>query len=514
MIHLPLLKNAWRISLNLKYRRLIEKVVLRCFFSFLFCLPFIYINAQGYPKLILSGDYPDPSIMRDGEDYYMTHSPFYYMPGLLIWHSKDLVNWEPICRALPEFKGSAWAPDLLKYKDTYYIYYPSAGTNWVIWAKDIKGPWSKPIDLKISGIDPGHIADDQGNRYLYVDNGVVIQLTVDGLATVGEKRKVYDGWKYPDTWETECMCLESPKLIYHNGYYYLTSAQGGTAGPATSHMVVSARSKSITGPWENSPYNPIVHTYSAADHWWSKGHGTLVDDVNGNWWIFYHAYTKDYHTLGRSTLMEPIEWTADGWYHTKSEATSIISSEPIEYRERLSDNFDGPELGLQWTFWKEYTPHALHFKHGTLWLDACGETPANGRKLLVTAVDKNYEAQVEIKLGKSNLAGLILFYDERAYAGLVSDGKIFTIYQNAEKKLEFSNNLGNHFFVRLHNQGNYVSIRVSKDGKKWVSLTESIDVSMLHHNNYGGFCSLRIGLLSAGEGSAGFDNFRYCATVP
>lgn len=196
------------------------------FFSFLFCLPFIYINAQGYPQLILSGDYPDPSIMRDGEDYYMTHSPFYYMPGLLIWHSKDLVNWEPICRALPEFKGSAWAPDLLKYKDTYYIYYPSAGTNWVIWAKDIKGPWSKPIDLKISGIDPGHIADEQGNRYLYVDNGVVIRLTVDGLATVGEKRKVYDGWKYPDTWETECMCLESPKLIYHNGYYYLTSAQG------------------------------------------------------------------------------------------------------------------------------------------------------------------------------------------------------------------------------------------------------------------------------------------------
>lgn len=95
-----------------------------------------------------------------------------------------------------------------------------------------------------------------------------------------------------------------PKLTYRNGYYYLTSAQGGTAGLATSHMVVSARSKHITGPWENSPYNPVVHTYSAADDWWSKGHGTLVDDVDGNWWIFYHAYAKEYHTLGRSTLME------------------------------------------------------------------------------------------------------------------------------------------------------------------------------------------------------------------
>ena len=103
------------------------------------------------------------------------------------------------------------------------------------------------------------------------------------------------------------MCLESPKLNEHNGYYYLTSAQGGTAGPATSHMVVSARSKSVTGPWENSPYNPIVHTYSVTDSWWSKGHGTLIDDVNGNWWIVYHAYANDYHTLGRSTLIEPVE---------------------------------------------------------------------------------------------------------------------------------------------------------------------------------------------------------------
>ena len=89
-----------------------------------------------------------------------------------------------------------------------------------------------------------------------MDKGEVIRLTEDGLATVGEKKKVYDGWKYPDHWDTECMCLESPKLNEHNGYYYLTSAQGGTAGPATSHMVVSARSKSVTGPWENSPYNP------------------------------------------------------------------------------------------------------------------------------------------------------------------------------------------------------------------------------------------------------------------
>lgn len=470
--------------------------------------------AQKFPKVILSGDYPDPSIMRDGKDYYMTHSPFYYMPGFLIWHSQDLMNWEPVCRVMPEYDGSAMAPDLLKYGDTFYIYYPAAGTNWVIWAKDIKGPWSKPVDLKVSGIDPGHIVDKQGNRYLYVDKGEVIRLTEDGLSTIGKKQKVYEGWLYPDKWDTECMCLESPKLNYHNGYYYLTSAQGGTAGPATSHMVVSARSKSIMGPWENSPYNPVVHTYSATDNWWSKGHGTLIDDVNGNWWIVYHAYAKGYHTLGRQTLIEPIEWTADGWYRTKSTATSIKPDKQIKHGIELSDDFNEANLGLQWTFWKEYVPKALTFDNGTLWMQAKGRTPADGRLLLTTAEDKNYETQVEINIGNGNTGGLVLFYNENAYAGVVSDGKKFIVYQNASKQLELPNELGKRFIAKIHNQGNNLRIMVSKDSKEWITLAENVDVSQMHHNNYHGFYALRIGLLSAGKGRAGFKQFRYKNAVP
>lgn len=111
--------------------------MMRLLLSLLLLLSFLQMNAQTYPKVILPGDYPDPSIMRDGKDYYMTHSPFYYAPGFLIWHSQDLMNWEPLCRVMPQYEGSAMAPDLLKYKDTYYIYYPAAGTNWVMWAKNI-----------------------------------------------------------------------------------------------------------------------------------------------------------------------------------------------------------------------------------------------------------------------------------------------------------------------------------------------------------------------------------------
>ena len=275
---------------------------------FLFIVCFILfgvgIKAQRFPQAVLPGDYPDPSILRDGKNYYMTHSPFYYAPGFLI------------CRALPEYEGSAMAPDLLKYQGRYYIYYPtSTGENFVIYADNIRGPWSKPVKLDVKGIDPGHVVGEDGKRYLFTNNGWITPLSDDGLKVTGKSRKVYDGWEYPANWVTEGkdMYLESPKLLYKDGYYYMMSAEGGTAGPATSHMCVVARSKSVFGPWENSPYNPIVHTYSASENWWSKGHGTLIDDVNGNWWVVYHAYANGYHTLGRSTLIEPIEWTSDGW---------------------------------------------------------------------------------------------------------------------------------------------------------------------------------------------------------
>lgn len=485
-----------------------------CILLILFACVSWQLRAQDYPKVIIPGDYADPSIMRDGKDYYMTHSPFYYAPGFLIWHSQDLVNWEPVCRALANWKGSAMAPDLLKYQGKYYIYYPSAGTNWVIWAEDIRGPWSEPIDLKVRGIDPGHIVSEDGKRYLYLSDGYVVALSDDGLATVGDVKKVYDGWEYPKGWDTECMCLESPKLTYRNGYYYMTSAEGGTAGPATSHMAVAARSKSPLGPWENSPYNPVVHTYSASDNWWSKGHGTLIDDVNGNWWIVYHAYAKGYHTLGRQTLLEPIEWTADGWYRTKSTATLPQPEITATNGLNLSDDFDKQELGIQWTFWKEYAPQAVSFKQQTLWMEAKGSTPADGRLLLTTTEDKNYETQVEVITGKGNTAGLLLFYNEKAYAGVVSDGKKFIIYSNAEEKIELPNKIGKRFIARIRNQGNNVRIMVSKDGTSWTTLIENMDVSMMHHNNYKGFFALRIGLYSAGKGSAGFSHFRYKNAIP
>lgn len=474
------------------------------------------VCTETFPKVILKGDYPDPTILRDGTDYYMTHSPFYYMPGFLIWHSQDLVHWKPIGRAAVQWKGSAMAPDLVKHNERYYIYFPANGTNWVIWADRISGPWSEPIDLKIGGIDPGHITDNDGKRYLYTNEGKVVQLADDGLSTVGEPKKVYDGWTYPTTWKTEGMYLESPKLRKIGEYFYLVSAQGGTAGPATSHMAVVARSKSALGPWENSPYNPLVHTYSATENWWSKGHGSLIDDVNGNWWLVYHAYANGYHTLGRQTLLEPVTLTSDGWItNTQHAVLPAPTAKNACCGITLSDNFAASTLGWQWTFWKEYAPQVVKVGNHALTVKAKGNAPTDGRLLLTTAADKCYEVSTDISTEKNASAGLLLFYSEKAFAGIVANGKTFTLYRNANEKSTINNRFGRKFSLKIRNQGNHVTLFARKDSlSAWSTLASNIDVSTMNHNVYGGFYALRPALLSTGNGSVTFRNFVYKNAIP
>lgn len=468
-----------------------------------------------YQNPILGGDYPDPSIVRVGKDYYMTHSSFEYYPGLLVWHSTDLVNWERIAYALNQNVGSVWAPDLIKHKDTYYIYFPANKTNWVVTAKSPKGPWSAPVDLKLTGfIDPGHVVDKDGKRYLYLSKGYIIQLADNGLSTIGEPVYGYQGWQYPKEWSTECFCLESPKSTIRNGYFYQTVAQGGTAGPATSHMVVSGRSKSPFGPWENSPYNPIIHTESRSDRWWSQGHGTLVDDVKGNWWIMYHAYEKHFQTLGRQTLMLPVEWTKDNWFRIPEGVSNnepirnaSVSAEPI--KEGLSDDFSKAELGLQWQFFKSLPFGRVALKQGKLELKAEGSSFENSSPLLVNSSDRKYEVQVEYTLEEGATAGLTLFYNEQGNMRISVDTNQFAVYNQKNRKITEKNTIGKHGFLRILNDENEISFYYGNNGKDWTRLERTIDATGFNHNIFGGFMSLRAGLFAFGEGKVQFDNFVY-----
>jgi beta-xylosidase len=468
-----------------------------------------------YQNPVLAGDYPDPSILRDGKDYFMTHSSFEYYPGLLIWHSTDLINWERVTYALNQNVGSVWAPDLIKYKDTYYIYFPAGKTNWVVTAKSPAGPWSVPIDLKLTGfIDPGHVVDKEGNRYLYLSKGYIVKLTEDGLSTVGEPQIGYQGWQYPKEWSTECFCLESPKSTVKNGYYYQTVAEGGTAGPATSHMVVSGRSKSPFGPWENSPYNPIIHTESRADRWWSQGHGTLVDDVNGNWWIMYHSYEKNFQTLGRQTLMLPIEWTIDNWFRVPKgiSASALIrkpAGTPMNPGNHLSDDFSGRNLGLQWQSFKSLPYDRINLKDGKIELKATGNSFETSPPLLVNSAERKYEVQVEYTLSEGATAGLTLFYNEQGNMRISVDAQQFAVYNQKNKKITEKNELGNHGYLRILNDENEISFYYSQNGKDWTRVERSIDATGFNHNIFGGFMSLRAGVFAFGEGKVVFDNFVY-----
>jgi xylan 1,4-beta-xylosidase len=473
-------------------------------------------KTERYRNPILAGNYADPSILRDGEMFYMVHSSFLFYPGLLIWQSRNLVDWKPVTHALQKNLGAVWAPDLVKYKNKFYIYFPANNTNYVVTADSIGGPWSEPIDLKIGNIDPGHIADEKGNRYLYFNDGYYAPLSADGLSITGKAQKVYEGWDIPRNWRIECFCLEGPKLFKRGEYYYLTVAEGGTAGPATSHMVVSARSKSPLGPWENSPYNPIIRTKDQKETWWSKGHGTLVDDIQGKWWIVFHGYENSYYNLGRQTLLEPIEWTKDGWFRSPEKIFTdqeirMPAGKKIAPTTSLSDNFENKKLGWQWQFFQEYDSSRISFEKGALVLKSKGNSVGNSLPMTLLTVDHSYEATVELEVENGATAALVLFYNDRAYSGIGVDS---SNYYGILRGWQFSSdrNTGtNHTYLKLKNMDHTVDMFYSSDGISWTKFQSSLEVSSLNHNVMGDFLSLRIGLVAMGNGRVKFHDFTYKA---
>jgi xylan 1,4-beta-xylosidase len=469
-----------------------------------------------YVNPIFAGDYPDPSILRDGADYYIVHSSFEYYPGLLIWHSRDLINWTPVANALHTYVGSVWAPDLVKYKNKYTIYFPANNTNYVVTADSIQGPWSDPVDLKIGNIDPGHVTDSRGKRFLYFSSGGYVPLSDDGLSVAGKFEHVYDGWPIPRDWSIECFCMEGPKIAIHGEYYYLTVAEGGTAGPATSHAVISARSKSPLGPWENSPFNPILRTEDYSERWWSKGHGTIFEDVAGNWWIVFHGYENGHYNMGRQTLLQPIEWTNDGWYRIPA---GIKTDEPVRRPAgdsstavfSLSDKFEGNQLRPQWKFFGGYDAGRFRIANNTLTIKSEGRSVGECSPLLCIPSDHSYTAQVEIFIEGDATGGLVLFYNTDAYSGILADREnIFANLRGWQFPAE-TNVINSRVFLRLRNRDNTVDMFYSIDGERWTKIENSAEVSSLHHNVLGGFLSLRLGLCAIGGGIVRFKNFTYTA---
>jgi xylan 1,4-beta-xylosidase len=330
---------------------------------------------------ILPGFYPDPSICRVGEDYYLVNSTFEYFPGLPIFHSRDLVHWQQIGHVLDRPSqlnldgirpsGGLYAPTIRYHQGTFYVINTlidglNEKGNFIVTAADPAGPWSEPSWLvDAPGIDPSLLFDDDG-RVWYTGNRIppageqftghreiwLQELDLEGMQLIGPKYSLWDGAVKGG------VHAEGPHLYKINGMYYLVVAEGGTGH---NHAVTIARSESITGPYEVNPRNPILtHRHLGLDYpIVGTGHADLVETQNGEWWLVALAmrpYGGYFYNLGRETFLTPVRWEED-WPIVSPGAGRIEFEHPVpnlpEHRwptQPACDNFEAERLDWRWNF--------------------------------------------------------------------------------------------------------------------------------------------------------------------
>ena len=333
--------------------------------------------AKTFQNPILSGFHPDPSLCRVGDDFYLTNSTFEFFPGLPIYHSRDLVHWELIGSALnrpsqlplkgASDSGGLYAPTLRYSKGTFYLVCDnvSGGGNFIVTAKDPKGPWSEPIWLGDYGIDGSLFFDDDGKIYYHragADNGNGIAQGELDPATLKLKGSLKKIWEYPGEWN------EGPHLYKAQGMYYLISATGGTE---THHQEVVARSTSPWGPFESSPHNPMLtERDEPKSPIQCAGHADLIEAPDGTWWAVFLGTRpqKGMSVLGRETFLAPVTWTKDGWpivgkdHHVALEVEAP-NLKPFAAPAILSKTvFDGSPLGPEWFHIRNFDPKNFSFE--------------------------------------------------------------------------------------------------------------------------------------------------------
>ncbi len=324
---------------------------------------------------ILKGFCPDPSIIRAGEDYYIATSTFEWWPGVRLFHSRDLQHWEqipsPLCRESQlnlvgdPTSGGVWAPCLSYDGERYFLVYTDVKTkkgryynthNYLVYTDDIYGEWSEPVYLNSIGFDPSLFHDTDGRKYLInmVNGfkGVLVQELDSSFHLTGERKKVYAG--------SGIGCTEGPHMYHIGDWYYLIVAEGGTG---YDHCVTMARAKSIWGPFETAPENPILTSDREDKNALQKcGHADIVETPSGEWYMV-HLCSRPLNgqrwcTLGRETAIQKMIWDEDGWLRLKSggkfaeAVTESPAGSPLENQEDASggffDDFTGKSLSVRY----------------------------------------------------------------------------------------------------------------------------------------------------------------------
>jgi alpha-N-arabinofuranosidase len=316
---------------------------------------------------VLKGFYPDPSICRVGDDFYLVTSSFGYFPGVPLFHSRDLVHWRQIGHCLTREEqlplsrssnpgGGIYAPTIRWHRGTFYMTTTNVtdGGHFYVTAGEPAGAWSDPLWVDQAGIDPSLLFDEDGTVYFTSTEGGAtgIQQSVIDIKTgrrLTEPRHIWSG--------TGGQFPEAPHLYRIGDLYYLMIAEGGTE---FGHMVTMARSPSPWGPFEPCPGNPILSHRSTNEPIQATGHGDLVRAKDGSWWIvFLGIRVTGYppcHHLGRETFLAPVSWNEDGWPVVGragrvglEEREPELSRHPWE-EQGVRDDFEEPHLALGWNF--------------------------------------------------------------------------------------------------------------------------------------------------------------------
>lgn len=406
---------------------------------------------------ILRGFNPDPSIVRAGDDYYIATSTFEWYPGVQIHHSRDLMHWRLAAHPLTRTSqlnlvgnpdsGGVWAPCLSYDGNLFYLLYTDVKShlgpfkdthNYLVTAPSIEGPWSEPVYLNSSGFDPSLFHDDDGRKWvlnMVWDHrkrnnrfGGILMQEYDPVQKrlVGPVHNIFRG--------TPLGLTEGPHLYKRGDYYYLITAEGGTR---RGHAVTMARSRSLFGPYEVDPENPILTARDKPDAPLQRaGHGSLVQTQTGEWYMVYLCGRplpeSGMCNLGRETAIVKMEWTADGWIrpagggnHPRlyTEAPALPEHPfPEEEAEKL-DHFDKDRLSIHWSTLRE-PPDAswlsLTERPGYLRLRGRESFNSTFRQSMVARRQQAFvvEAETAVEFEPETyqqMAGLVYYYNTKNY---------------------------------------------------------------------------------------------------
>jgi xylan 1,4-beta-xylosidase len=521
-----------------------------------------------YANPIIPGFYPDPSICRVGGDFYLVNSSFAYFPGLPIHHSRDLVHWEQIGNAMDRasqlpLEGASvsrglFAPTIRFHAGTFYIACTNVdkGGNFIVTAKDPAGPWSEPQWLHgAPGIDPSLLfdADDatgadrawycgtrpapEGEAYSGNWEVWLQELDLGTLTLKGEARGLWRGALRDAIWP------EGPHLYRKDGWYYLTIAEGGT-GPG--HAVSVARSRSLEGPWAGDPRNPILtHRHLGRDcPIVNVGHGDLVDDGQGGWWMVHLAsrpYGGPYHNMGRETFLVPVAWE-DEWPLPCPGSGRVEESFPAPRLPRFDiepepacDNFEDPALAPRWLSLRGPASSfsslserpgflRLHGKKGSL-RDASLVSYVGRRQ---TDISFSVRAALEFSpIREGEAAGLALFQSEnfhyRIELAMSRGARVVRLAlaegPGPERVLAERAYGGGRIVLEAEARGQELAFRFGPWPAALELLASGLDGRILSTERAGGFVGATLGMFAfaGAEGvgaDADFDWFEYRALYP